>query len=271
MDKEKTLIQQEVAQLSKKILALSETVLDINDHFAKTQTLLESLSRESFQEETSPNDSNSIPIELTSNETPKGELLKFLHSTIRKSFSADEGNEVWLKQPIIPAHRIPPFISTSERDRTGSQTRIISLLNFKGGVGKTTLSANLAAAFASGNFRTDNGFALARPIRVLAVDLDYQGSMTERCRNPFESPQNGSEYLLQKMKDNNEIEKLLLPFISCPNAKLIPADSILDAFDNKVFSYQIFKLFEMRFNYRFWFHQKDFFNNFDLVIFDCPP
>lgn len=45
----------------------------------------------------------------------------------------------------------------------------ISLLNFKGGVGKTTIAANLAAAFATRYNR-----------RVLIVDLDYQGSLSQK-------------------------------------------------------------------------------------------
>ena len=45
---------------------------------------------------------------------------------------------------------------------------IIAVTNLKGGVGKTTLTANLGAMF-------------SRTKRVLLVDLDYQGSMTSMC------------------------------------------------------------------------------------------
>lgn len=45
---------------------------------------------------------------------------------------------------------------------------IITIANMKGGVGKTTLTANLAAAFQS---------KLSKP--VLVIDFDYQGSLTE--------------------------------------------------------------------------------------------
>lgn len=53
-------------------------------------------------------------------------------------------------------------------------TRIISVLNFKGGTGKTTTVVNL-------------GMALAlRGQRVLAIDLDHQGSVARWLGTPFE-------------------------------------------------------------------------------------
>lgn len=54
---------------------------------------------------------------------------------------------------------VPPF-------REGTKTRILSVMNYKGGVGKTTVTANLAAALAK------------RGKRVLAIDLDPQSSLS---------------------------------------------------------------------------------------------
>ncbi len=48
---------------------------------------------------------------------------------------------------------------------------VIAVMNLKGGVGKTTLTANLGAMF-------------SRSKRVLLVDLDYQGSLTSMCLSP---------------------------------------------------------------------------------------
>jgi cellulose biosynthesis protein BcsQ len=68
--------------------------------------------------------------------------------------------KVWLK-PVNGTN--PPFVPLSAR-----KTAIISLANLKGGVGKTTLTANLGAAFAS------------EGLRVLLIDLDHQSTLSTR-------------------------------------------------------------------------------------------
>ena len=65
---------------------------------------------------------------------------------------------LWLRPPAGP---VPPF-----RPRADRPAVIISVLNLKGGVGKTTLTANLAATLATAD----------RP--ALVIDLDYQRSLS---------------------------------------------------------------------------------------------
>ena len=60
-----------------------------------------------------------------------------------------------------PGRPVPPF-----RPRADRRAVIISVLNLKGGVGKTTLTANLAATLATAD----------RP--ALVIDLDYQRSLS---------------------------------------------------------------------------------------------
>lgn len=56
-------------------------------------------------------------------------------------------------------------------------TKIIALLNLKGGVGKTTTAINLAAALQ------------LEGKRVLAIDLDGQSNLTESFGLSIEEPQ----------------------------------------------------------------------------------
>jgi cellulose biosynthesis protein BcsQ len=76
-----------------------------------------------------------------------------------------EGPGFWLKMPISKPERY------DERMRGSIPIMMIGTL--KGGVGKTTLSANLAAQFAI-RWRNANG----NPLRVLLIDLDFQGSLS---------------------------------------------------------------------------------------------
>jgi cellulose biosynthesis protein BcsQ len=61
----------------------------------------------------------------------------------------------------MPTGDAPPFVPLRER-----RVPVVAVLNLKGGVGKTTLTANLGAAFARDGWR------------MLLVDLDLQASLT---------------------------------------------------------------------------------------------
>ena len=65
----------------------------------------------------------------------------------------------------VDATKIPPF-----RPLTKNHAVIIALINLKGGVGKTTLTANIAATYCQQMNK-----------RVLAIDLDIQASLTNLC------------------------------------------------------------------------------------------
>ena len=68
--------------------------------------------------------------------------------------------ELWRLRGEIPS------VETADALRR-SRAKVLVVANLKGGVGKTTIVTNLAAYF-----------ALKRRLRVLVIDLDYQGSLT---------------------------------------------------------------------------------------------
>lgn len=214
------------------------------------------------------------PAEPNKNLTSE-ELKKSVQSIVAEKFKSE--NDIWIhpiKEESIPY----PFVSIEERKARGSNTRFISFINFKGGVGKTTLAANLAAAFASGNYNSPDGEPQKKPLRVLVVDLDFQGTLSDRCaanmhtlHAALREQRTAAQLLFTPKKSPHTLEKLALPFVECEHAKIIPGDHLIDFADNKSLLFQTFDIFERRFEFRCWFHCDYVFENFDLVIFDCPP
>lgn len=89
--------------------------------------------------------------------TTRSRALKAVARTTTRE-GACEGNGVWLTRPTIQPDNYANDLAAS---------RILAIANLKGGVGKTTLAANLGAYFAR-----DGG------LRVLMIDLDFQGSLS---------------------------------------------------------------------------------------------
>lgn len=92
------------------------------------------------------------------------EQATHLAALVNAGLEASSGDSAafWSRAPGVRAYDYQTAIRDSKP--------ILLFANQKGGVGKTTLSANLAAAFA------------ARGEKVLVVDLDYQGSLTSLMR-----------------------------------------------------------------------------------------
>jgi cellulose biosynthesis protein BcsQ len=153
------------------------------------------------------------------------------------------------------------------------KTRFVAFLNLKGGVGKTTLVANLAGAYATG--------ITGSPLRVLVVDLDYQGTLSNMCVA-------ARELLDYRSRENNRTSRLLLdPRQASPADVLAPllatldgtrgcgrvivADEGLDHIDFRQQARFAVEHREVRFHHRRLFHDVCVLNQFDLVFFDCPP
>jgi cellulose biosynthesis protein BcsQ len=158
----------------------------------------------------------------------------------------------------------PKFRPIQER-----QTAIVSVLNLKGGVGKTTVTAHLGAAFA------------AKGYRVLLLDLDLQGSLS-------------SVYLAQKdIRKHSDEKKLLQDFFGQATLgkkpKLHPymlpilpgtSSAIVATSDRLSFSeinltltwqLRLGSKKDSRFFLRKALHLKQVLNRFDIVLIDCPP
>jgi len=159
----------------------------------------------------------------------------------------------------------PVFVNAGER-----KTRFISIVNLKGGVGKTTLCANVGVSLARRNHR------------VLLVDLDFQGSLTRQCIA-------SSEQLLDLIQKKRTSARLLedhadpLPVIQLTNGishpnlvgqrcDFIAADESLAEGELRAQArWLVTKMPDARFLFRRLFHSKEVFDLYDVVLFDCPP
>lgn len=127
--------------------------------------------------------------------------------------------------------------------------RVISVANQKGGVGKTSTCANLAAA-------------LSEEFRILAVDCDPQGNLTQALGS---NPDKLEVTLYNVLVDRKPLQSVMIsPVLGHPNLSLIPANLELAAVDpqlaGKVLS-------ELRLRQALEPYLKDF----DYIFLDCPP
>ena len=149
---------------------------------------------------------------------------------------------------------------------------IIAVLNLKGGVGKTTTVAQLAAAFAR------------QGKRVLCVDLDLQGSLTTMLleQNVISDRFNAGQLLQHFFRNASESKspKLLnfaqkVPLLEGTTGTL----SLVGTTDE--LAYAEFNLNmswllrtgerDARFLLRKALHMKGLASKFDIVLLDCPP
>ena len=125
-------------------------------------------------------------------------------------------------------------------------TKIIAVLNHKGGVGKTTTTINLAAALRQ------------KKKRVLAIDMDGQANLTESCGLSIEEEQTvygamRGEYPLPVI----ELENGLAVVPSCLDLSAAESELINEPGRELILKGLIAKLLDSR--------------KFDYILIDCPP
>jgi cellulose biosynthesis protein BcsQ len=159
----------------------------------------------------------------------------------------------------------PSFVNVTER-----KTRFISVVNLKGGVGKTTLTANVGVALARRNHR------------VLLVDLDFQGSLTRLCKASSDQlldlirKKMTSARLLEDSVDTLSVAQVTNA-LSHPNlvgqrCDFIAADeSLAEAELRAQARWLITRMPDARFLFRRLFYCQQVFDLYDFVLFDCPP
>ncbi|MBZ9739968.1 MULTISPECIES: plasmid partitioning protein RepA [unclassified Mesorhizobium] len=144
--------------------------------------------------------------------------------------------------------------------RLGDAMQIVSVVNFKGGSGKTTTAAHLAQYLALTGHR------------VLAIDLDPQASLTALHGIQPELDQNPSLYEALRYDDERkDIAELIQP-TNFPGLDIIPANLELQEYEYETPLAASKQSVEGRtFFTRISNALKSVDDRYDVVIVDCPP
>lgn len=145
---------------------------------------------------------------------------------------------------------------------------IITIMNFKGGVGKTTISANLAASLSEKHEK-----------KVLLIDLDYQGSLSSELI-PLDTDFNRfanttGKWLESSSPSKTPSEDFLTP-TGLPNIRLLTSDyDLADIEDNQMQRWLLKAHTNGDIRSRLARHLRSIRRqsdcNFDLIIMDAPP
>lgn len=173
----------------------------------------------------------------------------------------NSSDDFWSRAPKAP------FDVTHHRGQLGGSIPIISVVNFKGGVGKTTICANLAGYFAQAGKR------------VLLIDFDYQGSLSDTLLSHARIPEftAKSQKLIEGQDRADQLRDKAERLASLSsNLWLYPAFYGFSRSEIQVmFRWLVGKDPEVRYNLHQYLQsdpfQTDAASAFDLVLLDCPP
>lgn len=141
----------------------------------------------------------------------------------------------------------------------------LMVMNFKGGVGKTTIAANLAASF-----------SLRSKLKVLLIDLDYQGSLTEVTQDVRDVEKSNllSKWISWRTPPK-KFEEITSAVSGIPNARLVSAQYELTDVEDNLFQRWLLHIErggDVRTKLERVLNSEAFAKEeYDLVVFDAPP
>jgi cellulose biosynthesis protein BcsQ len=195
--------------------------------------------------------------ELWSPDARKLRELEHKVECVRNAFKVE--NELWLRHPIEK----PPSYDVNVRH----SIPILLVANLKGGVGKTTIAANLAAHFEARHKE-----------RVLAIDLDHQGSLSSMLLPKERSREERSIEAVKALIEGGATPDFILRKSTCirnfgPHSRIIDCDDPFANFETQALLKWLIgdTKDDIRYNLARILHSEEIQNDFDRVIIDAPP
>jgi cellulose biosynthesis protein BcsQ len=177
---------------------------------------------------------------------------------VRDAF--DDDNNLWLRTPVVKPARYDAALRTS--------IPILLIANLKGGVGKTTIAANLATYFER-----------RKGERVLAIDLDHQGSLSSmllpEAAQRSQRPADAIKAFIGGAANSESglfSERIHIRH-SQRDSRLIECDDAFANFETRLLLEWLIgdRKDDIRYNLARVLHSPEVQQNFDRVIIDAPP
>lgn len=179
-------------------------------------------------------------------------------SSGRRSYTAEQMLEL---REYLDKHGRSGVKDYVPRRREGDHLQVISVVNFKGGSGKTTTTAHLAQYLALTGHR------------VLAIDLDPQASLTALHGVQPELDKNPSLFDALRYDDERCSIKEVIRTTNFPGLDIVPANLELQEYEYETplaasdRSSPEGRLFFTRISNAL----KEVDDRYDIVVIDCPP
>jgi len=176
----------------------------------------------------------------------------------RRSYSAEQMLEL---REYLDKHGRSGVKHYVPRRRNGDHLQVISVVNFKGGSGKTTTTAHLAQYLALTGHR------------VLAIDLDPQASLTSLHGMQPELDKTPSLYeALRYDEERRSIKEIIRP-TNFPGLDIVPANLELQEYEYET---PVAAVNRSSPEGRYFFTRiskalKEVDDQYDVVVIDCPP